>query len=107
VAEGDDPLFDGSRGAAGLAARGSRLLDQARGNALLIGADPFEQGGDGGGELTRCGLDAAQARRLDQPKPMVVCASHFLYQIEWLSTLPNSLCDVGVNSWPLNLYLPS
>jgi hypothetical protein len=56
--------------------------DQAGRAMLLEASQPFADGGHGGSEESRGGLDAALFGALDQPQPMVVRVFHLTHQIE-------------------------
>ena len=53
-----------------------------------------------------CGLNLAVAAIiLWNTVYLGIGASQCPYQIEWLAISPNSFSDIGVNSWPFNLYV--
>ncbi len=68
-------------GLAGLVVRGPGLLDQPGKAVLLVAAQPFADGRDGGGEEPGRGLDAALSRRLHQTQAMVISVSHLTEQV--------------------------
>ncbi len=58
------------------------VLEQTRRPTLLVAAQPFAHGADGGSEPARGGLDAALPGRFDQPEAMVVRVFHLTHQNE-------------------------
>ena len=58
------------------------VIVQAGRAALLIPAQPFANGGHGGGEQLRRAFDPALFGALDKPQAMVVRIFHFTHQVE-------------------------
>ena len=81
-AQSDDLLFDVGGSFAGLVMRSAGKFDEAARSLLLITAQPFAHGGDGGLEKTSGGLDAALPSRLHQTQTMLVGVSHLANQDE-------------------------
>src|SRR3970040_329111 len=81
LAQGDDLLFDVSRGLARLVMGGPRLLDQARGAALEVAPQPLAYRGHGGGEGAGGWLDPLPSGKLNQSQAMVVGVSHLTHQV--------------------------
>ena len=82
LAQSNDLLLQSRGSLAGLAVRSTGEFDQATWSLLLIAAQPFADGGDGGLEQTGGGLDAMQSSVRDQPQAMIVGAAHFPHQGE-------------------------
>ena len=78
----DDLRFDGGGSFAGLMMRSAGKFEQAARTVLLIAAQPFAHGGDGGLKQAGGGLDAMLAGVSDQTQAMVVSATHFPHQGE-------------------------
>ena len=74
--------FDVARSFVRLLVASPGELAQAGRAVLLVAAQPFANGGHGGGEQPCGGLDAALLGALDQPQAMVVGVFHFTHQIE-------------------------
>ena len=81
-AELDELGFDGGRSFVRLVKAGTEMLEQAGRAVLLETAEPFADGGNGGGEEPRRCLDAALLSAFDKPKAMVVRVFHITHQIE-------------------------
>ena len=82
LAESDDLLFEFGGSLARLPMRSPGAFGQTRGVVLLKAAQPFADGGHGGGEQTCGGFDAALLGALHQSQAMVVSVFHFTNQIE-------------------------
>ena len=77
LAENHDLRLDSRGSFAGLVMRSARKFDEATGPVLLIAAQPFAHGGNGGLKQAGGGLDAMLAGVSHQTQAMVVSVLHF------------------------------
>jgi hypothetical protein len=81
-AEFDKLRFGSRRSFLRLVMTSAGECDQTGRAVLLKAPQPFADGGHGGGEEPRGGLDAALFGTLDEPQTMVVSVFHLTHQIE-------------------------
>src|SRR6266566_4660637 len=81
-AELDELRFGGRRSFLRLMMTSAGECEQAGRAALLKAPQPFADGGHGGSEESRSGLDATLFGALDQPQTMVVGVFHLTHQIK-------------------------